>query len=54
MLCNELEAKNKVLLFQTAACWLSKGIKLGHLSEMKEEAALFLEYWEREQMLEGL
>jgi hypothetical protein len=52
MLCDELKAKNKVLLFQPEVCWLSKGIKLGHIYEMKEEAALFLEYGEKEQLLE--
>jgi hypothetical protein len=52
MLC-ELEAKNKILLFQTLVCWLSKGIKLGHLWEIKREAALFIEYGRKEQLLEA-
>lgn len=52
MLC-ELEAKNKILLFQTQVCWLSKGIKLGHLWEIKREAALFIEYGRKEQLLEA-
>jgi hypothetical protein len=48
MLCDDLETKHKILLFNTEVHWLSKGNMLRHIFEMKEEVALYLEYGEKE------
>ena len=42
---------NEVLLFHTAARWLSKGNVLNHVLEMKDEIKLFLEFKNKEEFL---
>jgi hypothetical protein len=54
MLCDDLEAKCKILIFCTEVHWLSKGDILCSLCELKEEVALFLECGANEQLLEVL
>ena len=50
-LCKDMNAMHEVLLFHTAARWLSKGNVLNRVLEMKDEIKLFLEFKNKEEFL---
>ena len=50
-LCKDMNAMHEVLLFHTAARWLSKGNVLNRVFEMKDEIKLFLEFKNKEEFL---
>lgn len=52
LLCEDLDSDDKVLLFHTQVRWLSKGNMLARLYELKEEVTLFLEFKERNDLLQ--
>ena len=49
--CKDMNAMHEVLLFHTAARWLSKGNVLNRVFEMKDETKLFLEFINKEEFL---
>ena len=49
--CKDTHAMHEVLLFHTAARWLSKGNVLNRAFEMKDEIKLFLEFKNKEEFL---
>jgi hypothetical protein len=53
LLCEDLRAHHKVLLFHTELRWLSKGNILGRICELKEVVTLFLEYQGKDQLLQA-
>jgi hypothetical protein len=54
LLCEDLRADDKVLLFHTEVRWLSKGNMLGRIYElMKAVALFFLEYQGKGQLLQA-
>ena len=50
-LCKDMNAMHEILLFHTAAHWLSKGNVLNRVLEMKDEIKLFLEFKNKEEFL---
>jgi hypothetical protein len=52
LLCEDLTADHKVLLFHTEVRWLSKGNMLGRIHELKEAVTLFLEHQGKDQLLQ--
>jgi hypothetical protein len=53
LLCEDLRADHKVLLFHSEIRCLSKGNMLGGIYELKEAVALFLEYQGKHRLLQA-
>jgi hypothetical protein len=53
LLCEDLRANHKVVLFHTEVRWLTKGNMLGQIYDLKEAVTLFLDCQGKDQMLQA-